>query len=43
MLIEQVISYVESLFIEQRESLDATQKLIIHYSWEGKTYEEMTE
>jgi len=43
MLIEQVINYVESLFIEQRESLDATQKLIIRYSWEGKTYEEMTE
>jgi putative heme degradation protein len=43
MLIEQVINYVENLFIEQRESLDAVQKLLIQYSWEGKKYEEMAE
>lgn len=43
MLIEQVISYLESLFLEKRESLDAVQKLIIEYSWEGKKYEEIAE
>lgn len=43
MLAEQVISYLESLFIEKRECLDATQKLIIQYSWDGNTYEEMAE
>jgi serine/threonine protein kinase len=43
MLTEQVIDYLESLFGEKRESLDATQKLIIQYSWEGKKYEEMAE
>jgi formylglycine-generating enzyme required for sulfatase activity len=43
MLAEQVISYLESLFLDKREPLDAVQKLIIQYSWEGKKYEEMAE
>jgi serine/threonine-protein kinase len=41
MEVEQVLSFLESL--PSVKYLDATERLIIRYSWEDKTYEEMAE
>ncbi|MDJ0582557.1 serine/threonine-protein kinase [Crocosphaera sp.] len=41
MSIEQVISFLDPLFLKKGDNFDAIDKAILRYSWEGKKYEDM--
>ncbi|MGK7941159.1 MAG: protein kinase [Crocosphaera sp.] len=43
MAIEQVISFLDPLFLKKGDNLDAVHKAILRYSWEGKRYEDMVD